>query len=233
MKSRTDWILVFALGFALGAILSSIARGNEVQAAMVDRERFDQSEWPYLYYFTLSVLPVTWDVAPHRVRIDHVSGLMPMVVRSRRDHPVGFRVKGLVDRVLAGIALLLALPVMAAIALAIRLDSPGSALFRQERVGRDGHVFTILKFRTMATDAEAVKAALQSQNKHGAGVLFKMEKDPRITRVGGVLRKLSLDELPQLINVVTGQMSRPEAVEVADDAQLLRQLGDTLLNVVG
>ena len=156
---------------------------------------------------TLSVLPVTWDVAPHRVRIDHVSGLMPMVVRSRRDHPVGFRVKGLVDRVLAGIALLLALPVMAAIALAIRLDSPGSALFRQERVGRDGQVFTILKFRTMVTDAEAVKAALKSQNKHGAGVLFKMEKDPRITRVGGVLRKLSLDELPQLINVVTGQMS--------------------------
>lgn len=108
------------------------------------------------------------------------------------------------ERLAAGLLLLgLALP-MAAIALAIRVDSRGPALFRQVRIGRGGRPFTILKFRTMGVDAEARKAELGERDGH---VLFKMERDPRITRVGAFLRKFSLDELPQLVNVVRGEMA--------------------------
>jgi lipopolysaccharide/colanic/teichoic acid biosynthesis glycosyltransferase len=90
--------------------------------------------------------------------------------------------------------------------LAIRLDSPGPALYRQTRIGRDGVGFTMLKFRTMVIDADARLAQLAVQNESD-GKLFKMRRDPRITRVGSVLRKYSLDELPQLVNVVRGDMS--------------------------
>ena len=95
---------------------------------------------------------------------------------------------------------------MAAIALAIKLDSRGPVLFRQRRVGRDGHVFEILKFRTMVDGADGMKAELQSLNEAGYG-LFKITDDPRITRVGRILRRTSLDELPQLFNVLRGEMS--------------------------
>lgn len=116
-------------------------------------------------------------------------------------------VKRAVD--LAGAAFLLVAlsPVFAAVALAVRLDSPGAALFRQVRVGRHGRCFDCFKFRSMYVDAEARKAALLAQNEMRGGVTFKMKRDPRITRVGRVLRKLSLDELPQLWNVLRGEMS--------------------------
>lgn len=99
-----------------------------------------------------------------------------------------------------------ALPVLAVVALAIRADDGGPVFFRQVRVGRGGAEFPILKFRTMCVDAEARMAALQSENE-GAGPLFKMKDDPRVTRVGAFLRRTSLDELPQLWNVFTGSMS--------------------------
>jgi lipopolysaccharide/colanic/teichoic acid biosynthesis glycosyltransferase len=92
------------------------------------------------------------------------------------------------------------------IAIAIRLDSPGPILFRQQRVGRDGHTFGMLKFRTMHVDAEQQLAALLASNE-GAGPLFKLKQDPRITRVGAFLRKHSLDELPQFWNALKGDMS--------------------------
>ena len=92
------------------------------------------------------------------------------------------------------------------VALAIVLDSPGPVFFAQQRVGRDGRTFTMYKFRTMAVDAEARLAELLAQNE-GAGLLFKMKRDPRVTRVGGVLRRFSLDELPQFWNVLRGDMS--------------------------
>ncbi|HVN11671.1 MAG TPA: sugar transferase, partial [Kineosporiaceae bacterium] len=110
------------------------------------------------------------------------------------------------DRVLA-VAILLALsPALVAIALAVRLTSPGSVLFRQTRVGVDGREFTMLKFRSMVVDADRLLDQLREQS-DGNGVLFKMKDDPRVTPVGRFLRKYSLDELPQLVNVVRGEMS--------------------------
>jgi lipopolysaccharide/colanic/teichoic acid biosynthesis glycosyltransferase len=89
----------------------------------------------------------------------------------------------------------------------VRLTSSGPALFRQVRVGRAGSTFVMLKFRSMYADAEERLASLREQSDHGDGVLFKMREDPRVTRVGKFLRKYSLDELPQLINVLLGTMS--------------------------
>jgi len=114
--------------------------------------------------------------------------------------------KRLFDITLAGIALLVLSPVFGIIALAVRADSSGPVIFRQERVGAHGSRFTLLKFRSMAVDAEARLAALLAENE-GSGLLFKMKDDPRVTRVGRVLRKFSLDELPQVWNVLRGDMS--------------------------
>jgi lipopolysaccharide/colanic/teichoic acid biosynthesis glycosyltransferase len=95
---------------------------------------------------------------------------------------------------------------MAVVAVLIRLEGDGPVLFRQERVGRDGERFTMLKFRTMVVDAEARLAELQSLS-DGQGLLFKMRDDPRVTRIGRVLRRYSLDEVPQLFNIFAGSMS--------------------------
>jgi lipopolysaccharide/colanic/teichoic acid biosynthesis glycosyltransferase len=97
-------------------------------------------------------------------------------------------------------------PVLAVLALAIKLGGRGPVLFRQTRVGKNGEAFSLYKFRTMIVDAEQRKAQLIALNESD-GVLFKMRKDPRVTRVGAFLRRYSLDELPQLINVLIGNMS--------------------------
>jgi len=115
-------------------------------------------------------------------------------------------VKALIDRIAGATLLLLAAPVVALAALAVRLTSAGPAFFRQTRVGVDGATFTMLKLRSMYRDADARKADLEVQNE-GAGVLFKMKHDPRVTPVGRIMRRYSIDELPQLLNVVRGDMS--------------------------
>ena len=97
-------------------------------------------------------------------------------------------------------------PALLVLSVAIRTDSPGPVLFRQVRVGRNGRPFVMFKFRTMCVDAERRLTELHRQNEHD-GVLFKIRDDPRVTRVGRWLRRLSLDELPQLLNVVRGEMS--------------------------
>jgi exopolysaccharide biosynthesis polyprenyl glycosylphosphotransferase len=145
---------------------------------------------------------------------DHVEYLRPQLVggqvaltmRPPNHHLVSVLVKSLLDRVLAASALLVLAPLMLVIAAAVRLTSPGPAVFRQERTGRDGKPFTMLKFRTMVVDAEERLADLRLYNE-GAGPLFKLANDPRITPVGRVLRRTSLDELPQLLNVLRGDMS--------------------------
>jgi lipopolysaccharide/colanic/teichoic acid biosynthesis glycosyltransferase len=110
------------------------------------------------------------------------------------------------DLVAATLLLLLAVPFLLAVAIAIRLDSPGPVLFRQKRVGRGGEVFSMFKFRTMVRDADALKHRLVHLNEAGDG-LFKIDGDPRQTRVGAFLRSTSLDEIPQLLHVLTGRMS--------------------------
>lgn len=114
--------------------------------------------------------------------------------------------KRVLDIVLAGLGLLGTLPIWIAIAIAIRLDSPGPAIFVQERVGLHGRTFRFLKFRSMYIDAEARLAELKDRNEMD-GPVFKIRNDPRVTALGRFLRRTSLDELPQLINVLRGEMS--------------------------
>jgi exopolysaccharide biosynthesis polyprenyl glycosylphosphotransferase len=116
-------------------------------------------------------------------------------------------VKRALDLLLTTIGLALIWPLLAIIAIAIRLDSPGPVLFRQERVGQGGRRFEILKFRTMVARAAEQRADLQHLNEYADGRLFKIKNDPRITRLGRFLRRMSLDELPQLWNVLRGEMS--------------------------
>jgi exopolysaccharide biosynthesis polyprenyl glycosylphosphotransferase len=171
----------------------------------------------------LCVAPALLDVAGPRTTVRPAAGLTLLHV----DHPQlsGPRqvVKDLFDRCAAGFGLMALLPLMLAIALAIRLSDSGPALFTQIRVGKGGEPFKIYKFRTMVVDAEARLAEIREKNESD-GVLFKIRRDPRVTAVGLRLRKWSLDELPQLINVLRGEMSlvgpRPalpeEAAKYAD-----------------
>jgi lipopolysaccharide/colanic/teichoic acid biosynthesis glycosyltransferase len=110
------------------------------------------------------------------------------------------------ERSTAAVVLVLLAPLLLVLAVAVRLDSRGAAVFRQVRVGQGGRPFTLFKFRTMAVDAGEALAELRSRNEVD-GPLFKLRADPRITRVGGMLRRYSLDELPQLWNVVRGEMA--------------------------
>jgi exopolysaccharide biosynthesis polyprenyl glycosylphosphotransferase len=154
----------------------------------------------------LCVAPALIDVAGPRTTIRPVAGL-PLL---QLDHPqlAGGKqvIKAVFDRLAAGLALVLLAPVFVVIAVAIRLDDRGPVFFMQTRVGRDGQTFRLFKFRTMVVDAEQRRQELEAVNE-GAGVLFKMRRDPRVTRVGATLRRWSLDELPQLFNVVVGDMS--------------------------
>ena len=109
-------------------------------------------------------------------------------------------------RVLAALALLVTLPLLVLVAMAVVLDSSGSPLFVQTRVGRDGRTFRLFKFRTMVAEAEALRPAIERFNESD-GPLFKVRQDPRVTRVGRWLRRCSLDELPQLVNVLRGDMA--------------------------
>jgi exopolysaccharide biosynthesis polyprenyl glycosylphosphotransferase len=154
----------------------------------------------------LCVAPALLDVAGPRTTIRPVAGL-PLL---HMDHPefCGARraAKSAFDKVLALLSLVLAAPLLVLLALIIRLDDGGPALFRQTRVGKDGRQFSVYKFRTMVADAEARRLALAAENQQ-QGPLFKIRNDPRITRVGRWLRRWSLDELPQLVNVLNGEMS--------------------------
>ena len=146
-------------------------------------------------------------VAGPRITITPASGVALLHVDAPRFEGPKFLLKAAVDWVGAAVLTLVLAPVLAAIALAVKVTSPGPALFRQERVGLGGRRFNMLKFRTMDVDAEARAAALKQQANDGAGPLFKQRHDPRITRIGRVLRRYSLDELPQLFNVLGGSMS--------------------------
>jgi exopolysaccharide biosynthesis polyprenyl glycosylphosphotransferase len=123
------------------------------------------------------------------------------------DRTIYLAIKRAMDITAAGIGLLLLSPLLLLIALLIRLDSPGPVLFSQTRVGERGREFRCWKLRSMFIDAEDRKRDLEAQNEMQGGVLFKMKHDPRITRVGRFIRKASIDELPQLWNVLRGDMS--------------------------
>ena len=172
----------------------------------------------------LCVAPALLDVAGPRTTVRPTAGMTLLHV----DHPQlsGPRqvVKDLFDRCAAAFGLFALAPLLLAIAAIIKLSDNGPALFTQTRVGKGGETFKIYKFRTMVVNAEALLTEVREENESVGGVLFKIRKDPRITAIGAKLRKSSLDELPQLINVLKGEMSlvgpRPalpeEAAKYAD-----------------
>ena len=154
----------------------------------------------------LRVVPDSYDGLAWGAPIEHL-GPFPTIQIHERPIPVlGLILKRCVDVAGAGVALLASLPISLLIALAIRLDSRGPILYRSERIGRKGVTFSCYKFRTMVQNAEALRDQLNDLNERH-GVLFKIAKDPRITRVGRFLRKYSLDEIPQFWNVLCGDMS--------------------------
>jgi exopolysaccharide biosynthesis polyprenyl glycosylphosphotransferase len=154
----------------------------------------------------LVVSPGIVEVAGPRLSIRPVAGLS--LLHLERPAIVGARrlVKAIFDRTVASLLILFSSPLLLLVAAAVRVTSPGPVLFRQTRVGVDGREFEILKFRSMVVDAEARRQELQAMS-DGNRVLFKMRSDPRLTRIGGFLRRFSLDELPQLFNVLSGEMS--------------------------
>lgn len=175
------------------------------------------------------VAPVLMEVAGPRLHVDAVLGI-PLLRVSLPTFTGGRRaIKEVVDRVGAALLLMLFAPLMASVALLVLADSRGGAFYRQRRVGKDGREFTILKFRTMVVGAHRARAQLADRDE-GAGLLFKVRRDPRVTRVGAVLRRYSIDELPQLFNVLSGAMSlvgpRPPLPEecAAYDPDIRRRL---------
>jgi lipopolysaccharide/colanic/teichoic acid biosynthesis glycosyltransferase len=147
-------------------------------------------------------------VAERRVALATAGGMRLLHVRPVPSRGPARVLKAVADRVAAAGLLTLLSPVLAVLAVAIRLDSDGPAVFRQTRVGHHGRPFTMFKLRTMCQGASRIADDLTEANESDRdGVLFKIRRDPRITRVGAFLRRYSLDEVPQLVNVVRGEMS--------------------------
>jgi exopolysaccharide biosynthesis polyprenyl glycosylphosphotransferase len=146
------------------------------------------------------------DVAGPRIHMRPVEGLPMLHVDLPQYKGVNHTLKRAVDLALGIVAVVLLSPVLAGVAIAVRLESKGPVLFRQQRIGVAGTPFTMFKFRSMVTDAEARLTGLAPTNE-GFGLLFKLRDDPRVTRVGRFIRRYSLDELPQLFNVLNGTMS--------------------------
>jgi exopolysaccharide biosynthesis polyprenyl glycosylphosphotransferase len=153
----------------------------------------------------VSVVPRVLEVVGSSVEFDDIEGLPLLCMRNLHLSRSSHHVKRAMDIVLAAVGCVLLSPLLILIAIAIKLDSRGPVLFKQLRIGRDGEPFEMLKFRTMVPGAHDRRDELRHLNE--ADGLFKIADDPRITRVGARLRKLSLDELPQLLNVVRGDMS--------------------------
>lgn len=223
----------------LGGIADAPAAAHAVGAeyiVLVGTEEVSLSEARRLEYeledsgVGMIVAPTVADIALPRVAVSQVAGLPLIHVDAPTFTGPARVLKAIADRVGAvAILVVLAIP-MLLIALAVRVDSPGPVLFRQRRVGLAHQPFDMLKFRTMYTDAEDRLAAILEDNE-GNGVHFKMKDDPRVTRVGRVLRRFSLDELPQLLNVLKGDMSivgprppLPREVELWDADVARRQL---------
>ncbi len=154
----------------------------------------------------LLVAPAVADVAGPRTVVRDVAGIPLLHVEEPTFTGPQRVAKELFDRAAAAAALLVLAPVFAVVALAVKLDSPGPVFFRQVRVGRDGRRFRMVKFRTMVVGADRLRAELEHRNE-ADGLLFKLRTDPRVTRTGRVLRRYSIDELPQLVNVLRGEMS--------------------------
>jgi len=194
------------------AEIRKLARELDVQRAIVVPRSADAGEVLDLVRtlkavrVRVSVLPRLLEVVGSSVEFDDLQGIPMMGVRRFELTRSSAVIKRAFDMTCAAIGLLAVSPLMIAIAIAIKLDSRGPVFFRQQRVGRHGKRFAIFKFRTMVADADALKDSLRPRNEARGG-LFKIANDPRVTRVGRLLRKTAIDEVPQLLNVLTGEMS--------------------------
>lgn len=208
LKSDTDIPVLGSLGAVPAAIVASGADTVAVTASPgIGGEALRNLAYELEGLgVDLLVAPALTNVSGTRVSIRPVAGLPLLHVDEPELDGARRVVKAIFDRSLALAGLVVVTPVLLLLALLVRLDSAGPALFRQERVGRDGSTFTLLKLRTMRQDAEHHRDGLQHLNEHD-GPLFKVRDDPRVTRVGRHLRAWSLDELPQLANVLRGDMS--------------------------
>lgn len=152
------------------------------------------------------VVPDLYEGLAWNAPVEYI-GQFPTIPLHRREFPLGaFLIKRVMDVVLSVLAIIVLLPVMAVIGLAVKMSSPGPMLYGAKRIGRRGRMFTCYKFRTMVKDADAQRQDLLYRNERD-GILFKIDNDPRITKLGRRLRKYSLDELPQFFNVLVGNMS--------------------------
>ncbi|WP_164981295.1 sugar transferase [Silvibacterium dinghuense] len=152
------------------------------------------------------VIPGLYDGITHEAPIEYVGDFPVVALHCRDEKVISHFFKRVCDIVLAACALIVSLPLLLALMIAVKLDSQGPAFYVSPRIGKKGRVFRCIKFRTMVADAEKRKQALAAFNER-TGILFKMRNDPRITRVGAFLRKYSLDEIPQFLNVLRGEMS--------------------------
>jgi exopolysaccharide biosynthesis polyprenyl glycosylphosphotransferase len=168
---------------------------------------------------SISIIPRLFELHSWRSDIEELYGLSLVHIPAASLGMKGRVSKRVLDLAIAVVAVVFTLPFWIATAVAIKLDSPGPVFFRQDRAGRGGIIFRIFKFRTMTPDAWGRRGCLAASNEVD-GPLFKMQRDPRVTRVGRVLRRTSLDELPQLLNVIVGHMSlvgpRPLPTEESD-----------------
>lgn len=205
----------------VGAALSSMAASRAVTSAIVRSgaqevlaEGLPQTELASQLYWQLRKSGITLRLIPSSVETLHRRGIpeifagMPTL---RLEPPLlsgwDYRVKRGIDLVGSGVGLVVLMPLLVGIAIAIQLDSPGGVFFRQARVGLNGSAFRIWKFRTMRVNAPNLQSQLETQNESRDGIMFKVKSDPRVTKFGLMLRRSSLDELPQLLNVWLGQMS--------------------------
>lgn len=166
----------------------------------------------------VNIVPRLFEVLSSRAGVDDLEGIPLLDVAQVELSRMNMLIKRVFDLLVGGLLTLVCLPLLVAVAILIKVDSPGPVFFRQERMGRNGRVFRIFKFRSMHAGAEDMREDLAFLNEY-SGPMFKIKKDPRITRVGSWLRRISLDELPQLFNVLRGDMSlvgpRPLWVEEA------------------
>jgi exopolysaccharide biosynthesis polyprenyl glycosylphosphotransferase len=170
----------------------------------------------------VNIVPRLFEVLSSRAGVDDLEGIPLLDVAQVELSQVNMFVKRTFDIVVGGLLTILCAPLFLVVAIAIKIDSHGPIFFRQERMGRNGKVFRIFKFRSMVAGADTLREELADQNEY-SGPMFKMKEDPRVTRVGAWLRRGSIDELPQLFNVLKGDMSlvgpRPLWVEEAEQCR--------------
>jgi exopolysaccharide biosynthesis polyprenyl glycosylphosphotransferase len=209
--------------------LKEIIEEHRATLVIIAATAFDPTKLNRLFWelqdvdVDLQITSGTVDLMASRVIVQSVAGIPLLYVRRTGMDRIQRTVKRTMDVVVSALGILVLSPALLAVAVWIRNGSPGGAFFKQVRVGRGGHLFVCWKYRTMVVDAESRKAELEHLSE-GPGLLFKLKEDPRVTKAGRFLRRYSLDELPQLWNVLRGDMSLvgprpalPDEVEQYDD----------------